>query len=100
MTAEQIVQGEALGPVTGTLTAVAVVHKVSPITWDDPPSTAIDKRPIEGRVPLHGLGLAGDVQCNRKHHGGPHAAVYAYADEDAAWWATELGREIPPGLFG
>jgi MOSC domain-containing protein YiiM len=23
-----------------------------------------------------------------------------YADEDAAWWATRLDREIPPGLFG
>ena len=75
MTTEQIVQGETLRPVVGTLTAVAVVHKVSPITWDDPPSTAIDKRAIEGRVPLHGLGLAGDVQCNRKHHGGPLVAL-------------------------
>jgi MOSC domain-containing protein YiiM len=26
--------------------------------------------------------------------------VYAYATEDASWWATQLGRPIPPGLFG
>ncbi|HST85532.1 MAG TPA: MOSC domain-containing protein, partial [Kineosporiaceae bacterium] len=100
MTTEQIVQGETLRPVIGTVTAVAVVHKVLPLTWSEPPSTAIDKRSIDGRVPLHALGLAGDVQCNRKYHGGRDAAVYAYADEDAAWWATELGREITPGLFG
>ena len=33
-------------------------------------------------------------------HGGPDKAVYAYASEDAAWWAAELGREVPPGMFG
>jgi MOSC domain-containing protein YiiM len=35
-----------------------------------------------------------------RHHGGPEQAVYAYADEDAAWWSAELGREVSPGLFG
>ena len=33
-------------------------------------------------------------------HGGSDKAVYAYATEDANWWATQLGRTIPPGLFG
>lgn len=83
----------------GTLTAVAVVHKLLVKTWDEPYSTAIDKRAVDGRVLLQRLGLAGDVQCDRKNHGGVHAAVYAYADEDAAWWA-ELDRDITPGLFG
>ena len=27
-------------------------------------------------------------------------AVYAFAREDRDHWAAELGREIPPGLFG
>jgi MOSC domain-containing protein YiiM len=89
-----------MGRVSGTLTAVAVVHKILPKSWEEPLSTAIDKRAVEGRVPLKSLGLAGDVQCDRKHHGGAHAAVYAYSDEDAAWWARELDREIAPGLFG
>jgi MOSC domain-containing protein YiiM len=100
MTTEQTVQGGSLRPVVGTLTAVAVVHKVLTKSWEEPFSTAIDKRQVDGRVPLQRLGLAGDVQCDRKNHGGQDAAVYAYADEDAAWWATELGREITPGLFG
>jgi MOSC domain-containing protein YiiM len=86
--------------VSGTLTAVAVVHKILPKSWEEPLSTAIDKRAVEGAVPLKSSGLAGDVQCDRAHHGGVYAAVYAYADEDAAWWAHELGREISPGLFG
>ena len=46
------------------------------------------------------LGVAGDRQCDTKHHGGREQAVYAYAQEDAERWVAELGREIPPGLFG
>lgn len=44
--------------------------------------------------------MAGDRQCDTRYHGGPDKALYAYAIEDAEWWAAELGREIPPGLFG
>jgi len=61
--------------------------------------TAIDKRPVEGPVAVHELGVDGDRQIDSSH-GGPDQAVYAYADEDAAWWAAELGRDVPPGLFG
>src|SRR5205814_569222 len=35
-----------------------------------------------------------------KAHGGPDKAVYAYSAEDYAWWATELGKTLPPGTFG
>ncbi|MGY1764635.1 MOSC domain-containing protein, partial [Geodermatophilus sp. SYSU D00805] len=60
----------------------------------------IDKRPVAGRVAVHPLGLDGDVQVNRKYHGGEGQAVYAYAQEDADWWAAELDRELPAGRFG
>lgn len=62
--------------------------------------TAIDKRPVDGRVRIRPLGLYADVQADRKHHGGEDQAVYAYADEDAAWWSEQLGRPIEPGFFG
>jgi MOSC domain-containing protein YiiM len=62
--------------------------------------TAIDKEPVESRLKVRSLGLYGDVQADRKHHGGPTKALYAYADEAADYWAAELGRAIPPGLFG
>ncbi len=62
--------------------------------------SGIDKKPVEGRVAVHPLGLEGDVQINKKHHGGEGQAVYAYAQEDAVWWEAELGRELPPGRFG
>ena len=62
--------------------------------------SGIDKRPVTGRVAVHELGLDGDVQINKKHHGGEGQAVYAYAQEDADWWQRELERELPPGRFG
>jgi MOSC domain-containing protein YiiM len=65
-----------------------------------PVRTGIDKHPVPGRVAVHELGLDGDVQVNRRHHGGEGQAVYAYAQEDADWWTAELGRELPPGRFG
>ena len=85
---------------TARLTAVCVVHELLPDPGEDPDVTAIDKRPVPHPVGAGELGLDGDTQCDRRHHGGPEQAVYAYADEDAAWWAAELGRPIPPGLFG
>jgi MOSC domain-containing protein YiiM len=65
-----------------------------------PNRTGIDKKPVEGIVAVGELGLDGDVQVNKKHHGGEGQAVYAYAQEDADWWAAELDRELPPGRFG
>jgi MOSC domain-containing protein YiiM len=63
-------------------------------------TTAIDKQPVDGSVKVGRLGLYADVQADRKHHGGEDQAVYAYAAEDAAWWAEQLQRDIPPGFFG
>jgi MOSC domain-containing protein YiiM len=62
--------------------------------------TAIDKRPLAEPVAVKTLGVYGDVQASRKHHGGPDKAVYAYADEDGAHFSGLLDREIEPGLFG
>ena len=49
--------------------------------------TAIDKRPIEGAVKVGRYGVYGDVQADRKHHGGLDQAVYAYSQSDAEYWA-------------
>jgi MOSC domain-containing protein YiiM len=84
----------------GVLTAICLVHQILPDPGQDPDVTAIDKRSVTGPVEVGLLGLVGDTQCDREHHGGRYQAVYAYADSDAAWWAGELRRDIPPGLFG
>ncbi|MGQ7296862.1 MOSC domain-containing protein [Quadrisphaera sp. KR29] len=83
----------------GTLLAVCRVHQLLP---DDGTVgvTAIDKRPVQGPVKVLALGAHGDVQADRYDHGGRDKALYAYAQEAADRWATELGREVPPGLFG
>ncbi len=65
-----------------------------------PVMSAIGKAPVSGRVRVAGVNLAGDDQADRRVHGGPDKAVYAYAAEDSAWWSGELGREVPPGAFG
>jgi MOSC domain-containing protein YiiM len=62
--------------------------------------TAIDKRPVDGPVKVHKLGLHGDIQASRIHHGGLDQALYAYSQADADYWTGELQRELPPGIFG
>jgi MOSC domain-containing protein YiiM len=78
--------------------AVCVVHQLLP--GSSIGVTAIDKRPVDRALRVRKLGLHGDVQADRKYHGGEDQAVYAYAEEDADRFADDLGREIPPGLFG
>lgn len=65
-----------------------------------PAKSAIWKSPVVGRVAARGVNLAGDEQADRKAHGGPDKAVYAYAAEDARWWEREIGRPISYGGLG
>jgi MOSC domain-containing protein YiiM len=65
-----------------------------------PLMSAIGKAPVEGRVRVAGVNLDGDEQADRRVHGGPDKAVYAYASEDTAFWAAELGRPLGPGALG
>ncbi len=76
--------------------------------WKPTGTTGIDKRPADGPVDVHlpgpkgtgEVGLAGDRVFDVKHHGGPDAAVYAYAREDLDAWAAELGHPLVDGAFG
>ncbi|WP_217180320.1 MOSC domain-containing protein [Streptomyces sp. AC495_CC817] len=81
------------------LVAVCAVHQLLPDAGTVG-ITAIDKRTVDGAVKIGPYGVYADVQADRKHHGGLDKALYAYAEEDAAWWASELGRDTPPGWFG
>lgn len=92
-------------PVLAHVRSVNVVHAVIPDVLGDLDLTAIDKRPQPGRVqvtvPGDGqVGLSGDEVRDTRHHGGRDKAVYAYAAEDLAWWAAELGRDLADGSFG
>lgn len=85
---------------TGTVDAVCVVHTERDSGVRRVPRTAIDKRPVGGRVPVGRLGLGGDYVCDTEFHGGVYQAVYAYQSAEARRWATELDRELAPGWFG
>jgi MOSC domain-containing protein YiiM len=85
----------------GRIDAVCVLHALIP---DRNPTglelTAIDKRPVVEPVFVGWLGLQGDDQYDKRHHGGPDQAVYVYATEEADRWAEELGYPVHPGQFG
>jgi MOSC domain-containing protein YiiM len=62
--------------------------------------TAIFKRPVSQPVFVSELGLDGDDQVSKQHHGGPDQAVYVYSEADYAWWAGKLGALPVVGSFG
>lgn len=84
---------------SGRLVAVCAVHQLRP-DEGTVGTTAIDKRAVDGSVKIGPYGVYADVQADRKHHGGLDKALYAYADDDAAHWATALDRDLAPGWFG
>jgi MOSC domain-containing protein YiiM len=65
-----------------------------------PAKSAIWKTPVAGRIAARGVNLEGDEQADRKAHGGPDKAVYAYAVEDLHWWEQKILRSLDYGAFG
>jgi MOSC domain-containing protein YiiM len=84
------------------------IGRPQPNPWKRLAATGIDKRPVDGPVPVTSpgpkgtgaVGLAGDRVYDIKHHGGDDQAVYAYAREDLDHWERELGRTFANGSFG
>jgi MOSC domain-containing protein YiiM len=63
--------------------------------------TSIWKNPVDGRVAVSTLNLAGDEQSDLSVHGGAEKAVYVYPSEHYDYWRTQLpGIELPWGVFG
>lgn len=69
-------------------------------SWTTIKRTSIDKESVSGPIEVGPLGLRGDQVSNRRHHGGPDKAVYAFAREDLDAWAEALGIDLPDGRFG
>ena len=68
---------------------------------DQPITTGIYKEPVGFRVRVGELGLEGDAQADRRVHGGPDMAVYAYPVQHYAYWQSELDvKKYPFGQFG
>ncbi|MFC9789276.1 MOSC domain-containing protein [Rhodococcus sp. NPDC127528] len=84
----------------GRVDAVCVVYAERDSGTRRVPRTAIDKRPVDVPVRIGPHGLTGDHVCDTEHHGGAFKAVYAYQQDEAQRWATDLGRDLPAGWFG
>lgn len=82
------------------LTSVNIGEKRTLQKGQELVTTGIFKLSASGRVRIGELGLEGDVIMDKKHHGGPDQAVYVYGEADYAWWREQLGRDLPPGIFG
>jgi MOSC domain-containing protein YiiM len=56
-------------------------------------ASAIAKSPLAGRVAITRLGLAGDQQADRQHHGGVDKALHHYPAQHYAAWQAELPQQ-------
>lgn len=84
----------------------AIVHALcvgQPAPLADGKISSIDKQEVDGPVRIGKMGLEGDTQSDRKHHGGEHMAVHLYAADHYPFWRREIPdvkRLASPGAFG
>jgi len=65
--------------------------------------SAIRKHAVLGPVGIAKLGLDGDMQVDKRHHGGPEMAVHLYPMAHHDWWRKRIGDHTllaDPGAFG
>ena len=65
--------------------------------------TAYRKMPVAGPVEVGPMGIEGDVQHNRRYHGGPDKAVYAYPLSGYDGWRAdfpEIAERFAAGAMG
>jgi MOSC domain-containing protein YiiM len=73
---------------SGTIAQVRI-GRVAPLDGSGKP-TAFRKQPAAGPVAVYSLGLAGDEVGNRRVHGGPDKAIYAYPLAGYPLWAADM----------
>ncbi|MCC5875528.1 MAG: MOSC domain-containing protein [Candidatus Sumerlaeia bacterium] len=90
---------EGLFMIIGRILSVHV-GKAAELRGKPGKKSAIDKRPVQGAVALGRFGFEGDVQVDRRYHGGPFKAVCAYCSHNHRYWEESYGVTMPPGSFG
>ncbi len=88
----------------GTRVSILSLHvgRIQPLGREALPS-GIHKQAVQGPLRVTRLGLAGDAQADRLHHGGPEKALHHYPSEHYARWRSELpqrAERFVPGGFG
>lgn len=87
---------------SATIITAILSGTVRPFRGPDEPS-AIAKQPVSGKVRVTRMGLAGDEQADRVHHGGPDKAIHHYPHDHYGWWREAIGDHpllAAPGAFG
>ena len=89
------------GDLVGAVSAVCVVERLRP-DCGEPGVSAIHKAAVEGPAAVNSLGLLGDQQADRAHHGGLDKALYVMDAAEARHWAGVLApeRELAAGNLG
>lgn len=88
------------------MTNSAIVHALcigQPSSLADGKISSIDKQEVDRPIRIGRMGLEGDTQSDRKHHGGEHMAVHLYAADHYRFWRSEIpdvDRLASPGAFG
>lgn len=78
------------------------VGKVRPMPGDGRP-TAFFKQPVTGRIHVGTEGLEGDVQADRRAHGGPEKAIHHFPADNYARLreaVPDLADQFVPGAIG
>lgn len=79
---------------------VLSIHSGRPAPLREGKSSAIRKGAVEGVLALGAEGLEGDVQVDRRYHGGPFKALCVYPSEYYPGWRALTGRDMAIGSFG
>ena len=70
------------------------VGRPAPLAKGVRSAIAKQRAPAGTWLTLEGVNLTGDAQADRRVHGGPDKAVYAYPSEHLPVWRTELGQPL------
>ena len=93
----------SISPVVASAEILSVLTgKISSFRAPDEPS-AIAKCRRAGPIAIGLLGLAGDEQADRVHHGGRDKAIHHYPYDHYPFWRSEIGDHpllASPGGFG
>ncbi len=77
------------------------VGSVTQLTFDgETVETAIFKSSLSDPCVLTPTGFQGDVQVDRKNHGGVDKAVCVYNADHYSMWEAETGKRFAAGMFG
>ena len=88
-------------PLMGQLLSVNVGLPRDVVWRGETVHTAIWKQPVQGRIAVRRLNVAGDGQGDLAGHGGEHRAAMVYQMDAYHYWEAQLGRnDFSFGQFG